>query len=139
MTRQTCRYVLFIALVALAGGIVHAASQSDDTIVLAPNPSWCHTGHRCLTMEEYGQMTLIKVRLEDERDALRLRIKQRQVLGGRVAPFILSGVLFDAGDSTRSPFVFGGVRVWKLGLQGGVYSRNGEARFGGELTFYHEW
>ena len=84
-------------------------------------------------------MTLLKVQLEDQIGVLKSQGRMRARLGGPIAPFVLSGVLFDAGGGAGSPFMFGGVRVWKLGAMGGVYSRDGEARFGYELTFYNEW
>lgn len=67
------RLVLAIVLLALSN-IAGAATQSD-LLDLQPNPEWCRPGYRCLQLKDYASMTLMYVKTQDERDALRLRVK----------------------------------------------------------------
>jgi len=51
--------ILFLA------GAETARAAEPSGLKLAPNPEWCHEGYRCVTTKEYGQMTKIKVNLEE--------------------------------------------------------------------------
>lgn len=76
----------------------HAFAADSKPIVLAPNPEWCRPGYRCLTIDDYAAMTVVKVNLEERVSKLQSRARHFG-LGCSVGPGL--GLVVDADLHTR--------------------------------------
>lgn len=60
-----CSLVLLILLRASSGTAFAAETKPETTLDPKPNPDWCHPRFRCLTIEDYAEMTVIKLNLAE--------------------------------------------------------------------------
>ena len=69
---------LAAAILCLAATLAPAgAAATRRNIELVPNPEWCRAGYRCLTINDYAEITVVSMELE--RDMRLAQLKTRRL------------------------------------------------------------